>query len=152
MIRHLFLMCATLYASVLYAADKPNILFIANGYQAVHTGKIYHGRMNDMDRSWNPKAEPVQVELYDHQSDPDETVNVAAAQPEVVERLLKQFKAGWREKREHRLNNTSWQGRLCSRRNSAECQDHLPIHRLFLFPATRRSMPIDASRWTTRPA
>jgi iduronate 2-sulfatase len=27
--------------------------FIANGYDAVHCGKIYHGRMNDMEKSWS---------------------------------------------------------------------------------------------------
>ncbi|MEM9158159.1 MAG: sulfatase [Verrucomicrobiota bacterium] len=28
---------------------------IANGYEAVHTGKIYHGRFNDPDKSWSRK-------------------------------------------------------------------------------------------------
>ena len=33
------------------------------------------------------------VELFDHQTDPPETVNVAASHPEVVEELLAQRKA-----------------------------------------------------------
>ena len=32
-------------------------------------------------------AEPVSVELFDHKTDPSETVNVAAENPEVVEAL-----------------------------------------------------------------
>lgn len=39
----------------------------------------------------DPDGKQVQVELYDHQSDPDETVNVAGEHPEVVARLLKQL-------------------------------------------------------------
>ncbi|MFT4690734.1 MAG: sulfatase [Verrucomicrobiia bacterium] len=27
--------------------------FIANGYDAIHCGKIYHGKMNDMEKSWS---------------------------------------------------------------------------------------------------
>ncbi|MBB3208386.1 iduronate 2-sulfatase [Rhodopirellula rubra] len=41
-------------------------------------------------------ADPVDVELYDHQLDPSETINVADAQPELVAELLAQFKAGWK--------------------------------------------------------
>jgi iduronate 2-sulfatase len=44
----------------------------------------------------NPEAAPVDVELYDHLKDPDETVNVAAQRPKLVERLLTQFRRGWR--------------------------------------------------------
>ena len=33
----------------------------------------------------------VLVELYDHQHDPLETVNIAAKEPELVERLLEQL-------------------------------------------------------------
>ncbi|GAB5561407.1 MAG: sulfatase [Synoicihabitans sp.] len=44
----------------------------------------------------NPQAPPVDVELYDHQKDPDETVNVASKRPELVARLLAQFRKGWR--------------------------------------------------------
>lgn len=43
-----------------------------------------------------PEAEPVFVELFDHASDPDETVNIAAEQPEVVKQLLAQYRAGWK--------------------------------------------------------
>ncbi len=41
-------------------------------------------------------AEPIFVELYDHQTDPAETVNVASQQPQVVAELLAQLRAGWR--------------------------------------------------------
>ena len=44
----------------------------------------------------HPDAEPVFVELYDHQADPSETVNVAAKQSETVAQLLTQFNAGWK--------------------------------------------------------
>ena len=39
--------------------------------------------------------EPIFIELYDHNSDPNETVNVASEHPEVVGELVAQFKAGW---------------------------------------------------------
>ena len=35
----------------------------------------------------DPGAEPVFVELYDHKTDPDETVNVAPGKPGVVAEL-----------------------------------------------------------------
>ena len=38
---------------------------------------------------------PVFIELYDHQSDPDETVNIASRDPELVERLTAQLDEGW---------------------------------------------------------
>ena len=40
---------------------------------------------------------PFYVELYDHKYDPLEKVNVAKDHPEVVARLLNEFKKGWRE-------------------------------------------------------
>ncbi len=42
-------------------------------------------------------AEPIYVELYDHQSDPSETNNVAAEQPQIVQQLRDQFRRGWRQ-------------------------------------------------------
>ncbi|MEM9644946.1 MAG: sulfatase [Planctomycetota bacterium] len=48
----------------------------------------------------DPNAEPLFVELYDHQSDPQETRNLATAKPGVVRALRKQFAAGW----QHALN------------------------------------------------
>jgi iduronate 2-sulfatase len=42
----------------------------------------------------HPEADPVDVELYDHEADPHETVNVADQNPETVARLIKQFDAG----------------------------------------------------------
>jgi len=44
----------------------------------------------------HPGAEPLFVELYDHKTDPDETSNMASQKPEVVNRLMIQFRAGWR--------------------------------------------------------
>lgn len=43
-----------------------------------------------------PDAEPIFVELYDHKTDPSETVNIALDNPELVARLLAQFRSGWR--------------------------------------------------------
>ncbi len=40
-------------------------------------------------------AEPLFVELFDHESDPKETQNVAANQPELVQQLIAQHTAGW---------------------------------------------------------
>lgn len=39
------------------------------------------------------KAEPI-IELYDHQTDPDETRNIAADQPEIIERLMPLWQKG----------------------------------------------------------
>ncbi|MDZ8118407.1 sulfatase [Pontiella agarivorans] len=39
----------------------------------------------------HPDADPVFVELYDHETDPHETVNVAKQNPETVNALIKQF-------------------------------------------------------------
>jgi iduronate 2-sulfatase len=41
----------------------------------------------------DPKAEPVFVELYDHQSDPSETTNIAADHAELVRKLSAQLDA-----------------------------------------------------------
>ena len=38
---------------------------------------------------------PLFLELYDHQTDPAETVNIATTHPETVEKLLMQFRGGW---------------------------------------------------------
>ena len=43
----------------------------------------------------NEEAEPLFFELYDHNNDPGETVNIASKRPELVARLLKQFNQGW---------------------------------------------------------
>lgn len=47
----------------------------------------------------SPEAEPTAVELYDHQTDPHETVNIAKQQPAKVAQLLKQFNSGWQGNR-----------------------------------------------------
>ena len=44
----------------------------------------------------NLNAKPLFVELYDHQTDPQETRNLATDQPEVVRKLREQLDAGWR--------------------------------------------------------
>jgi hypothetical protein len=44
----------------------------------------------------HPDAEPIFVELYDHQEDPAETVNVAERHRNLVANLLAQFDAGWK--------------------------------------------------------
>jgi iduronate 2-sulfatase len=43
-----------------------------------------------------PQAEPIFIELYDHRTDPTETTNIAAQNPQLVQKLLAQFDAGWR--------------------------------------------------------
>lgn len=47
----------------------------------------------------DPDRKPVFVELYDHQSDPGETRNVATENPQVVKHLTKQFNRGWEASR-----------------------------------------------------
>lgn len=42
------------------------------------------------------KVKPIFVELFDHQSDPNETKNIAADNPELVEKLTAQMNAGWK--------------------------------------------------------
>ena len=44
----------------------------------------------------DPNAEPVFFELYDHKKDPNETVNIADQNPELVKELLAQFNKGWK--------------------------------------------------------
>lgn len=44
----------------------------------------------------NPVAEPVDVELYDHQTDPHETKNIAKEHPDVVAQLTAQLQEGWK--------------------------------------------------------
>ena len=44
----------------------------------------------------NPEVEPVDVELYDHQTDPSETKNIADMHPELVAKLTAQLQAGWK--------------------------------------------------------
>ncbi|WP_281614870.1 sulfatase [Flammeovirga sp. SubArs3] len=47
------------------------------------------------DRKNKDKA-PLFIELYDHQKDPKETVNVADQNPELVKELIQQFNKGWK--------------------------------------------------------
>ncbi|TCI90401.1 sulfatase [Tenacibaculum sp. M341] len=43
-----------------------------------------------------PEAAPIFIELYDHQNDPNETVNIADKNPELTKKLLQQFNKGWK--------------------------------------------------------
>ncbi len=43
----------------------------------------------------DPGAEPIFVELFDHEADPGETKNIAKNHPELVRELSKQHDAGW---------------------------------------------------------
>lgn len=48
-------------------------------------------------RDWrDATAEPVYTELFDHQTDPTETKNIADQHPDVVAKLRKQLDAGWK--------------------------------------------------------
>ena len=42
-----------------------------------------------------PDRKPIFYELFDHNRDPDETRNIAGENRELVERLMRQFDAGW---------------------------------------------------------
>ncbi len=48
-----------------------------------------------------PQAAPIYFELYDHNNDPEETVNIASRNPELVAQLFSQFK---NEKEQHLTN------------------------------------------------
>ena len=43
----------------------------------------------------DPQAKPIFFELYDHQTDPTETINIAENNPDLVAKLLEQFNVGW---------------------------------------------------------
>ena len=45
----------------------------------------------------NRASNPLFVELYDHQNDPTETTNIADDNPELVAKLTRQFRAGWKD-------------------------------------------------------
>lgn len=42
-----------------------------------------------------PNDKPLFIELYDHKLDPNETVNIAAQNPEIVKELMVVFNGGW---------------------------------------------------------
>ena len=48
-------------------------------------------------------SEPVFIELYNHKTDPSETINIAKENPELVAKLMLQFNQGW-QKNEAQLN------------------------------------------------
>ena len=43
-----------------------------------------------------PEKEPVFVELYDHKTDPLETINIVDKNPKLVTQLMIQFEKGWK--------------------------------------------------------
>jgi len=43
-----------------------------------------------------PDAQPIFVELFDHEKDPEETINIAKQKPDLVNRLLAQVNSGWK--------------------------------------------------------
>ncbi|MEO6289533.1 MAG: hypothetical protein ABIO76_06415, partial [Ginsengibacter sp.] len=43
-----------------------------------------------------PNDKPLFIELYDHKLDPDETINIAAQNPLIVDTLMVTFNGGWR--------------------------------------------------------
>ena len=51
----------------------------------------------------NADKKPIYIELYDHEADPEETVNIAAQEPELVSVLIDQFDAGWEASLESNL-------------------------------------------------
>ncbi len=44
----------------------------------------------------HPDTAPLDIELYDHESDPEESRNVAKQNPELIARLTRQLEAGWK--------------------------------------------------------
>ena len=44
-----------------------------------------------------PDNEPIYIELFDHETDPFETKNIASDHPKLVKELLTQLNAGWRK-------------------------------------------------------
>ena len=55
----------------------------------------------------DPEAEPVFIELFDHENDPDETTNIAEEAPELVKTLLEQFNAGWKKAAPEQLTSSA---------------------------------------------
>ena len=45
----------------------------------------------------HPQAKPIFVELYDHQSDPQESKNIASENSTLIKELTEQLNAGWRD-------------------------------------------------------
>jgi len=53
------------------------------------------------------EKDPLYIELYDHETDPQETTNIAAEQPKLVKELIKQTKGGWHEKSDSSMRLSS---------------------------------------------
>jgi iduronate 2-sulfatase len=45
----------------------------------------------------HPDSDPIDVELFDHQTDPREAKNIADQNPELVQELTRQLRANWRK-------------------------------------------------------
>lgn len=43
----------------------------------------------------DPSAQPISIELFDHQNDPNEQTNIAESHPDIVRELTRQLDAGW---------------------------------------------------------
>lgn len=59
--------------------------------------------------AWKDKIDlgkaPIEIELYDHETDPLETTNIAKQHPELVARLLSELNAGWKDSLPQTLTN-----------------------------------------------
>ncbi|MCP5116978.1 MAG: iduronate-2-sulfatase, partial [bacterium] len=53
-------------------------------------------RFTSWNDTGNPSAAPLYVEIYDHQTDPNETINIAGENPALVSALARQLEAGWK--------------------------------------------------------
>ena len=60
-----------------------------------YTMRTEHHRLVLWKDTGAPDAEPIFTELYDYNTDPMETRNIADEHPELVAKLTAQFDAGW---------------------------------------------------------
>ena len=72
------------------ASQPPNVLFI--GIDDTRTERY---RFNAWKDGQNLHADPIEVELYDHEKDPMEMKNIAKQNPKLVEQRLARMNAGW---------------------------------------------------------
>ncbi len=49
-------------------------------------------------------ADPLYIELYDHHTDPMETINIADQDPDLLKRLISQSKGGWNERNYNKVH------------------------------------------------
>ncbi len=72
--------------------------------RSVHGGLMGYSMKTDRYRftvwvSRNDHTQIDAIELYDHQTDPQENINIADSNPELVATLMQQWKAGWQAAR-----------------------------------------------------